>query len=249
MPLDFPNSPTNGQIFTSGIKKWQWSTAEGSWQASNYAPSPENVNGIVKSDGSGNFSAAVPGTDYLTGTQGAKAWVNFTGYETLPSSLTYTGTVQNLGFGLFRITINNHGFPNGQLVYISGTGWTADYYSVLDSTQNTFNIFTNTGPTATTVSVILGGGIRSSYNVSSVTDNGVGDYIVNFATSLGINLSPYLAINYTGYVIQPYNASEAYNGYLFDSVNSSSYRIKVMATFAGEVYKDAEIISFGVFGN
>jgi phage-related tail fiber protein len=35
MPLDFPNSPTNGQIFTSGIKKWQWSTAEGSWLASN----------------------------------------------------------------------------------------------------------------------------------------------------------------------------------------------------------------------
>ena len=35
MPLDFPNSPTNGQIFTSGIKKWQWSTAEGSWLAMN----------------------------------------------------------------------------------------------------------------------------------------------------------------------------------------------------------------------
>jgi hypothetical protein len=35
MALDFPNSPTNGQIFTSGIKKWQWSTAEGSWLAKN----------------------------------------------------------------------------------------------------------------------------------------------------------------------------------------------------------------------
>jgi microcystin-dependent protein len=43
MPLDFPNSPTNGQIFTSGIKKWQWSTAEGSWLASNYAPSSGGV--------------------------------------------------------------------------------------------------------------------------------------------------------------------------------------------------------------
>ena len=84
MPLDFPNSPTNGQIFTSGIKKWQWSTAEGSWLASNYAPSPENVNGIVKCNGSGNFSAAVAGTDYLTSATlsaspaTAKAWACFT---------------------------------------------------------------------------------------------------------------------------------------------------------------------------
>lgn len=35
MPLDFPNAPTNGQIVTSGIKKWQWSAAEGSWLAKN----------------------------------------------------------------------------------------------------------------------------------------------------------------------------------------------------------------------
>jgi hypothetical protein len=35
MPLDFPNSPTNGQIFTSGIKKWTYSTAEQSWLAKN----------------------------------------------------------------------------------------------------------------------------------------------------------------------------------------------------------------------
>ncbi len=35
MPLDFPNTPTDGQIFTSGIKKWQYSTAEGSWLAKN----------------------------------------------------------------------------------------------------------------------------------------------------------------------------------------------------------------------
>ena len=35
MPLDFPPTPNNGDIFTSGIKKWQWSTAEGSWLAKN----------------------------------------------------------------------------------------------------------------------------------------------------------------------------------------------------------------------
>lgn len=35
MPLDFPNSPTNGQIFTSGTKKWEWNLAEGAWHAKN----------------------------------------------------------------------------------------------------------------------------------------------------------------------------------------------------------------------
>ena len=120
MPLDFPNSPTNGQIFTSGIKKWQWSTAEGSWLASNYAPSPENVDGIVKCNGSGNFSAAVAGTDYLTSATlpaakgSVKAWINFNGGST-------------------PITVN------------------------------------------------------TSYNVSSITDNGAGDYILNFPAGIFVD--------------------------------------------------------------
>jgi hypothetical protein len=41
MPLDFPNSPTNGQVFTSGTKQWAWNGEQ--WAAknplgSNYLP-------------------------------------------------------------------------------------------------------------------------------------------------------------------------------------------------------------------
>jgi hypothetical protein len=69
-----------------------------------------SINGILKST-AGVVSEAVSGTDFSSGIQGAKAWVNFNG---------------------------------------------------------------TTSP----------GTIRSSYNVSSVTKNGTGDYTVNFATAL-----------------------------------------------------------------
>jgi hypothetical protein len=69
-----------------------------------------SINGILKSS-SGVVSQAVSGTDFSSGIQGAKAWVNFDG---------------------------------------------------------------TTSP----------GTIRSSYNVSSITKNGTGDYTVNFATAM-----------------------------------------------------------------
>jgi hypothetical protein len=102
MALDFPNSPTNGQVFTSGTKKWTW---DGSyWNASNITPNATTTtdgsmsstdktrlddasatNGIVKCNGSGDFSAAVAGTDYLTSATlgsspaAAKAWATYNG--------------------------------------------------------------------------------------------------------------------------------------------------------------------------
>jgi hypothetical protein len=100
MALDFPNSPTLGQVFTSGTKKWTW---DGSyWNSSNITPNAttttdgsmsstdktrlddaSGVNGIVKCNSLGNFSAAVAGTDYLTSASlsgspaTAKAYVDF----------------------------------------------------------------------------------------------------------------------------------------------------------------------------
>jgi hypothetical protein len=118
-----PSSPSEGDLWfdeNSGILyMWYTDGSSNQWVdvgGGDSGTSAGSVNGIVKSDGSGNFSAAVAGTDYLTSATlgsspaAAKAWVNFNGITTAT--------------------------------------------------------------------------IRSSYNVSSVTKNGAGDYTVNFATAL-----------------------------------------------------------------
>lgn len=76
MPLDFPIPPTrtDGYVFTSGIKKWQWSDAEGSWLAS-------------------NTTSAVPTgmVMYYADTSAPTGWIECNG-ATIPNS----GTTANL---------------------------------------------------------------------------------------------------------------------------------------------------------
>lgn len=112
----------------------------------------------------------------------ARAWVNFNG---VPASGTYgrSGTT-------VTVTMTAHGMTTGQvasLTFSAGTGGTATSgsYAVTVVNANTFTITdtvsgTITGSPAVTRNVF----IRSSGNVSSITDNGVGDYTVNFSTSL-----------------------------------------------------------------
>lgn len=33
MPLDFPSSPTNGQVYSLGSKRWVWNSANNTWDA------------------------------------------------------------------------------------------------------------------------------------------------------------------------------------------------------------------------
>ena len=135
-----------------------------------------SVNGIVKSDGSGNFSAAVAGTDYLTSaTLGsspatAKAWVNFDG---------------------------------------------------------------TTSP----------GTIRSSYNVSSVTKNGTGDYTVTFAT-------PMANANYSIASAALQTSSNDYRFALIGCAPINASQIKVVTGFANALSPtDFEQNGVVVFGN
>jgi hypothetical protein len=68
MPLDFPDSPTDGLIFSSGIKKWQWSDAEGSWLGVN-ASLLSNRNKLINAQGLINQRVYVSGTATTTANQ------------------------------------------------------------------------------------------------------------------------------------------------------------------------------------
>lgn len=113
---------------------------------------------------------------------GARAWVNFNG---VPASGTYgrAGT-------LVTISMTAHGMTTGQnanLTFSAGTGGTATSgnYIVTVINANSFTITDSVSGTITgSPSVTRNIFIRASGNVSSITDNGTGDYTVNFSTAM-----------------------------------------------------------------
>jgi hypothetical protein len=113
---------------------------------------------------------------------GARAWVNFNG---IPASGTYgrSGT-------LVTISMTAHGMTTGQnanLTFSAGTGGTATSgsYVVTVINANSFTITDSVSGTITgSPSVTRNIYIRSSGNVSSITDGGVGNYTVNFTTAM-----------------------------------------------------------------
>lgn len=106
-----------------------------------------------------------------------KAWVNFNG---VPSNGTYTrvGT-------LITVTLTAHDMTTGQVASLSFTtgGATSGSYTVTVLDANTFTV-TDSVSGSTSGNVTRNNFIRRSFNVSSITDNGVGDYTVNFTTPM-----------------------------------------------------------------
>ena len=85
--------------------------------------------------------------------------------------------------------------------------------------------------------------IRSSYNVSSITDNGVGNYTINFATAMSDQnyvVAPFCrdTNDIGGVVYVGQNASYAQN------VNS----VQLNSSYAGTLY-DVPVVSAVIFGN
>ena len=83
--------------------------------------------------------------------------------------------------------------------------------------------------------------IRSSYNVSSITDNGTGDYTVNFATPMsdanyavsGSATGAGLLSNYSSLTAQ----------------TTTALRVRTSASDAGGAAYDSTYVSVAVFGN
>lgn len=152
------------------------------------------------------------GTDYNTSANLAngylcRAWVNFDG-----TSSNLTGTYSRTGTTI-TVSITSHGLTTGQSVYLdftTGTG-TDGIYIVTVVNANSYTV-TDTVSGSTSGNVTQFRYIRASGNVTSITDNGTGDYTVNFTTALP-------DINYS-----------IIGGHTFSTANTSTYTVKVRQT-------------------
>jgi hypothetical protein len=84
--------------------------------------------------------------------------------------------------------------------------------------------------------------IRSSYNVSSITDNGTGDYTINFATALS-------DANYA--VISQAVVSTASGAFTFYNQGAAptTSAVRVNSTTSAFAAVDAAYFSVAIFGN
>jgi hypothetical protein len=114
---------------------------------------------------------------------GCRAWVNFNGAANSNLSGTYLRVSPST---TVTVTITAHGLKTGDLVFLdftSGTGVDGEYTAtVIDA--NTFTVTTVASTTTSGNVTLVRSTIRASGNVSSVSDNGTGDYTVNFTTAM-----------------------------------------------------------------
>jgi hypothetical protein len=77
-----------------------------------------SVNGIVKSDGAGNFSAAVAGTDYLTSANftGANQDLVGNGFQKLPGGLIIQWGTIMVAYGTLASGVLPMQFPTGGVI-------------------------------------------------------------------------------------------------------------------------------------
>ena len=115
---------------------------------------------------------------------GCRAWVNFDGSANTNLTGTYTRTSPST---TLTVTATAHGLIVGSSVnldFTTGTGLDGIYTVVTVADANTFTVTTVASTTTSGNVTLLRNTIRGSGNVSSITDNGTGDYTVNFTTAM-----------------------------------------------------------------
>jgi hypothetical protein len=80
--------------------------------------------------------------------------------------------------------------------------------------------------------------IRAAYNVSSITDNGTGDYTVNFTTALA-DAQYAVAGSVTG--LANYNSARVFNVYDGQPSSASSVRVLCKSSAAASTFDEANM--------
>ena len=115
---------------------------------------------------------------------GCRAWVNFDGTAASNLTGTYTRTSPST---TLTVTATAHGLIVGNSVnldFTTGTGLDGIYTVVTVANANTFTVTTVASTTTSGNVTLLRNTIRGSGNVSSITDNGTGDYTVNLTVAM-----------------------------------------------------------------
>jgi hypothetical protein len=160
-----------------------------------------------------------------------RAWVNFNG-----TASQKTGTYSRTGTTI-TVTITSHGLNTGDQVGLDFTTGTATdgIYIVTVTNTNVYTV-TDVATGSTSGNVTQDAMIRASGNVSSITDNGTGNYIANFTIALpNENYASFASLNNT----DSNTSAQAY------PLTSSTMAILTKASGVGTI--DASIISAGVF--
>jgi len=153
-------------------------TFSGSGAGLTSVPAGQLTGDVPKAQMATNLNASGSAPFYV-----ARAWVNFNG----TTNTNLSGTYSQLGTTTVTVTATAHGLSVGNTInadITSGTGVDGIYTvaSVIDA--NNFTYTAGTSPSTSGAITLIRSTIRASGNVSGITDNGTGDYTVNFTTPM-----------------------------------------------------------------
>jgi hypothetical protein len=260
LPLAFKFSETNNMpttITSAGVTFNDTTTLT----SANGVPSAlklttaRTING-VSFDGTANIT--VP----ASGTSAAKAWVNFNGVQITSGNANSFNTIScNSGATTGTWTANGWAASDVGTIYkitqingvvgatfggvnvstlgvqiISVVAGVSATFTFLSGTTTSAQSVTGTGSSASGFSWI-GTGIRSSFNVSSVTKNGTGDYTVNFATAMA-------DANYSAVV-----TSSTFMASIFSSSGNTTASSRMQTNNLSGTLTDAPYCCVAIFGN
>jgi hypothetical protein len=139
--------------------------------------------GSVTGDATGSTFGFNSGYGSVATAYGCRAWVNFNGIANSNLSGTYSRTSPST---TVFVTATSHGLITGNRVFLDFTTGTAvdGDYEVTVTGVNTFTVTTVASTTTSGNVTLVRNTIRGSGNISSISDNGVGDYTLNFAVAL-----------------------------------------------------------------
>lgn len=115
MPIDFPNSPTDGQVYSVGTKSWTYVLAEAKWVASGAPQGPTGPTGAIGVTG----PTGAAGAAGATGPTGPANIPISGAQKTAPYTLIASDTGKHILVGTGgSVTIPNNIFSAGDVVSV-----------------------------------------------------------------------------------------------------------------------------------